>query len=60
MITSSLRGIARVDSGGKIEIPKNILKVMDLKEKGIVELKIVGSGRAARIIMSKRRNYRDR
>jgi bifunctional DNA-binding transcriptional regulator/antitoxin component of YhaV-PrlF toxin-antitoxin module len=60
MITSSLRGIARVDSGGKIEIPKNILKVMDLKEKDIVELKIVGSGRTARIIMSKRRNYRDR
>jgi bifunctional DNA-binding transcriptional regulator/antitoxin component of YhaV-PrlF toxin-antitoxin module len=61
MITSSLlRGIAKVDSGGKIEIPRNILKAMDLKGESIVELKIAGSGRTMKIIMSKRRNYRGR
>jgi bifunctional DNA-binding transcriptional regulator/antitoxin component of YhaV-PrlF toxin-antitoxin module len=58
MITSSLlKGIARVDSDGKIEIPKNMLGAMDLKEKSIVELKIIRSGKTTKIMVSKPRSY---
>jgi len=60
MITSGLlKGIVKVDSDGKIEIPKNMLGMMDLKEKSIVELKIIRSGRTARIMVSKPHGYRD-
>lgn len=54
MITSNLlKGIAMVDPGGKIEIPRNILKAMKLEEKNIVELKVTRSGSATKIIVSK-------
>jgi len=57
MITSSLlKGIAKVTPDGKIEIPRNILKVMGLNENNIVELKVVRSGKSTQIIVSKRHN----
>lgn len=59
MLTSSLiRGFAKVDSEGKIVIPRNILLAMDLKEKDTVELKIVGASKAKKVTISKRQNYR--
>jgi len=55
MIPNSLvKGIARIDSGGRIAIPKNMLTAMGLKEKDIVELKIVGSSKTKKITVSKR------
>ena len=40
-IAGLMRGIARVDSKGKIVIPINILKAMNLKEENAIELRIV-------------------
>lgn len=53
-----VRGFAQLDSEGKIEIPRNILVAMGLKEKESVELKIVGSGKAKKVTISKRQNRR--
>ena len=59
MRTSSLvRGFAHVDSEGKIALPRNILIATDLKERDTVELKIAGTSKAKKIMVSKRRNHR--
>ena len=59
MRTSSLiRGLAQVDSEGKIALPRNILMATDLKEKDAVELKIIGASKARKIVISKHQNYR--
>jgi len=56
MLTNGLiRAVAQVDSAGKIILPKNILRAMDLKEKDVLELKVVRSSKVSRIIMSKPR-----
>jgi len=59
MLTSSLiRGFARVDSDGKIELPQNLRRAMGLNEKDLVELKLTGASRAKKITISKRQNCR--
>ncbi len=56
MLTSSLiRGFAKVDSEGKIALPRNLRVAMDLKEKDLVELKLAGASKAKKIVISKRR-----
>ena len=57
MTSGLVRGFARVDSEGKIEIPRNLLIAMGLKEEDLVELKLAGSG-AKKITISKRQNCR--
>lgn len=57
-LSSLIRGFSRLDSEGKIALPKNILIAMDLKEKDIVELKIVTTGKAKKVTISKRQNFR--
>ena len=55
MLTSSLiRGFAKVDSEGKIALPKNLRIAMDLNEKDLVELKLAGASKAKEIVISKR------
>lgn len=59
MLASSLiRGFAKVDSEGKIALPKNLRIAMGLKDKDLVELKLTGASKAKKIIISKRQNYR--
>lgn len=58
MTSGLVRGFARVDSGGKIEIPRNLLIAMGLKAEDLVELKIVASSDAKKITISKRQNCR--
>jgi len=53
-----IRGFARVDSEGKIALPRNLRIAMGLKEKDLVELKLSGASKAKKVIMSKRQNYR--
>ena len=49
-----IRVFARVDAEGKIQLPSNIRIAMGLKEQDVVELKVVGPGKAQRVIVSKR------
>ena len=59
MLTSSLiKGFAEVDSEGKLTLPRNLRVAMDLKEKDLVELKLVGTSKAKKIVISKRRDSR--
>jgi len=59
MLTSSLiRGFAKVDSEGKIALPRNMRIAMGLKEKDTVELKLAGASKAKKIVVSKRQNCR--
>ena len=47
-----MRGIAKVDSDGKIVIPVNILKAMNLKKENVIELRFVG-GKEKKLVLSK-------
>jgi bifunctional DNA-binding transcriptional regulator/antitoxin component of YhaV-PrlF toxin-antitoxin module len=51
--TGLIRGIARVDSEGKILIPKNILTAAELRERDIVELRLTRSGKTRKLTISK-------
>jgi bifunctional DNA-binding transcriptional regulator/antitoxin component of YhaV-PrlF toxin-antitoxin module len=51
--TGLIRGIARVDSEGRIPIPKNILTAAELREEDAVELRLARSGRAMKLMISK-------
>lgn len=54
MRTSSLvRGVARMDSERKIELPQNLRRAMGLNEKGLVELRLTGASRARKITIPK-------
>jgi len=52
-----IRGFARVDSEGKIAIPRNLRIAMGLKEQDLVELKLSGASKAKKATISKRQNY---
>ena len=51
--TGLIRGIARVDSEGRIPLPKNILTAAELREEDVVELRLARSGRAMKLTISK-------
>jgi len=55
---SLIRVVAQVDSEGRIALPRNILIAMDMKEKDIVELRVIRSGKANKVTISKRLDCR--
>lgn len=48
-----VKGLVRVDREGKIGLPRSVRVAMDLKEKDVVELKLMGSGRLQKLVLSK-------
>lgn len=55
---SLIRVVAQVDSEGRIALPRNILIAMDMKEKDIVELRVIRSVKANKVTISKRLDCR--
>jgi bifunctional DNA-binding transcriptional regulator/antitoxin component of YhaV-PrlF toxin-antitoxin module len=53
-----MRGFARVDKDGKIQIPSNIRKEACLLEGQLVEIKITGASKKKNIIISAKDNTR--
>ena len=53
-----MRAFARVDKEGKIPIPSNIRREVDLKEGQLVEIKLAGTNRAHHIVINKRESAR--
>jgi len=49
-----VRTFVRLDAEGKIKLPRNILVALGLQEQDVVELKVMGPGKAQRVIVSKR------
>lgn len=54
--TGLIRGIARIDSEGKILIPKNILTAAKLREEDVVEFRLARSGKERKLTISKCRS----
>jgi len=53
--TSTLvRSFARVDSKGRVGLPDNIRRALELKENQLLELKVIGTSRNRNILISKR------
>ncbi len=50
--TSPMRGIAKVDSNGKISVPDNILRAMNLEKENLIELRFIG-GKGKKLVLSK-------
>lgn len=46
--------LVRVDSQGRLLLPFNVRRALQLKENQVVELKIVGSSRNRRLLLSSR------
>jgi len=55
---SLMRAFAKVDKDGKISIPGNIRREVDLKEGNVVEIKVSGPVQAHHIVIHKRKNPR--
>ncbi len=53
-----MRAFAKVDKEGKISIPSNIRKEMDLKEDQLVEIKVSGPNKAQYVVIHKREGAR--
>ena len=53
-----MRAFSRVDNEGKISIPSNIRREVELKEGQMVEIKLAGTNRAHHIVIHKRKNAR--
>jgi len=53
-----MRAFAKVDKEGKISIPTNIRREVDLKEGQSVEIKVSGPNRAQYIVIHKRQSGR--
>jgi len=53
-----MRAFAKVDKEGKIPIPSNIRKEVDLKEDQLVEIKVSGPNKAQYIVIHKRKGAR--
>lgn len=47
-----MRGFSKVDAEGKITIPGNIRREVELKAGQLVELKVVGASRKKNIVIS--------
>ena len=55
---SLMRAFAKVDKEGKISIPSNIRRQVNLKQDQVVEIKVSGPNRAQHIVIHKRRSAR--
>jgi len=53
-----IRTFARVGSEGSIRLPRNIRIALGLKDKDVVELKVVGASKVKNLMLSKRRHFR--
>jgi len=53
-----MRAFARVDEEGRISIPDNIRKEVDLKEGQLVEIKLSGPKKAQYVVIHKRESAR--
>jgi len=53
-----MRTFAKVEKDGKISIPDNIRREIDLKEGQLVEIKVSGPNRAQHIVIHKRKATR--
>ena len=53
-----MRAFAKVDKEGKIPIPSNIRREVDLKEGQLVEIKVAGTERACHIVINRRKTAR--
>ena len=54
-IPNLVRRFARVDSEGRITLPRDMMEAMELKEEDVVDARILGSGKAKKMIISKHR-----
>lgn len=53
--TSTLiKSFARVDSKGRVLLPDNIRRALELKENQLLELKVIGTSRHRNVLISKR------
>ena len=53
-----MRAFAKVEKDGKISIPDNIRREIDLKEGQLLEIKVSGPNRAQYIVIHKRKAAR--
>ena len=53
-----MRAFTKVEKDGKISIPRNIRREVDLKEGSLVEIKVSGPVQAHCIMIHKRENPR--
>ena len=53
-----LRTFSKVDAEGKIALPKSIRRTLGLKEGQLVELKVVGTGKKPRVLISHKEKAR--
>ena len=53
-----MRAFSRVDNEGKISIPSNIRREVELKEGQMVEIKLAGTKRGHHIVIHKRKSAR--
>jgi len=49
-----MRTFSRVDAEGRIAIPNHIRRLVGLKEKQLVELKVVGASKKKNLLVSAR------
>ena len=53
--TSTLvKCLARVDSEGRVSLPHNIRRALELQENQLLELKVIGTSRNRNLLISKR------
>ncbi|MBI5750093.1 MAG: hypothetical protein HZA00_13325 [Nitrospinae bacterium] len=53
-----MRAFSKVDKEGKIKLPGNIQRVVDLKAGQLVELKIMGASKKKSILITSRESTR--
>jgi bifunctional DNA-binding transcriptional regulator/antitoxin component of YhaV-PrlF toxin-antitoxin module len=53
-----LKVVATIEKDGKITLPGNIRRAVGLKQGQVVELKIVGTGVAKKILLASRKRAR--
>jgi len=57
--TSTLiKSFGRVDSKGRVLLPHNIRRALELKENQLLQLKIIGTSRNRNLLISKRKVIR--
>lgn len=53
-----MRGFSKVDEEGRITIPNNIRREVELKAGQLVEVKVAGAGQAQYVVIHKRKQVR--
>lgn len=49
-----IRALARLDPVGRVQLPAHIRRALQLKENQVIELKVIGSGRNRRLLVSRK------